>query len=238
MKKFIGLCLLLTLMMGCSEQKKTINIEEEQQKEEDHTQFTENLEIEPELIGFHAYELGELVKNLMPDAQKNQMLEIWQWDDLANDTKIRWITNGYKEEYNSHTLSTISSREGLARVHQLGERVSQLKDRKYEVPWLIRYEGTDARFGVNLITLQPKSDAMISFADPTPSLKQQSIKITAICSQSFLGEMTDVSLLEARNKQPVYLIDRSSGGSGGEIRWLELSLRDLSTEWCPDDHHK
>jgi len=76
---------------------------------------------------------------------------------------------------------------------------------------------------------------MISFNDPIPSLKKQGIKITAICSQSFAGEAIDVSLLEARKKQPVYIIDRSSGGSGGETRWLELSLQNLSTEWCPDD---
>ncbi|RYL27204.1 hypothetical protein [Acinetobacter piscicola] len=235
MKKLIGLCVLLALM-GCNEQKKPVSVEEEQQKEEDSTQFTENLEVDPELFGFHSYELGELVKNLMPHAQKNQILEVWQWDNLANDAKIKWVTEGYKEEYNPHTLSTMSYREGLARVHQLGERVSHLKDRKYEVPWSVRYEGTDARFGVNLITLQPKSDTMVSFNDPIPSLKEQGIKITAICNQSFAGEMVDVSLLEARRKQPVYLIDRSSGGSGGEVRWLELSLKDLSTEWCPDDN--
>ncbi len=234
MKKLIGLCVLLTLM-GCSEQKKPVSVEEEQQQKEDTTQFTENLEVEPELIGFHAYELGELVKNLMPDAQKDQMPEVWQWDDLANDAKIRWITEGHKEEYNSYTLTTISSREGLVRVHQLGERVSQLKDRKYEVPWSIRYESTDAKFGVNSITLQPKINDMVSFNDPTPSLKKQGIKITGICSQISAGEAVDVSLLEARKKQPVYLIDRSSGGSGGETRWLKLSLQNLSTEWCPDD---
>lgn len=234
MKKLIGLCVLLTLM-GCSKQNPPVSVEEEQQKAEDSTQFTERLEVEPELFGFHSYELGELVKNLMPDAQKNQMLEVWQWDDLANDAKIRWVTEGYKEEYNSNTLSTMSSREGLVRVHQLGERVSQLKDRKYEVPWSIRYEGKDAKFGVNLITLQPKTNAMISFNDPIPSLKKQGIKITAICRQSFAGEVIDVSLLEARKKQPVYIIDRSSGGSGGKTRWLEFSLQNLSTEWCPDD---
>lgn len=233
MKKLIGLCVLITLM-GCSEQKKPVSVEEEQQKE-DTTQFTENLEVEPELIGFHSYELGELVKNLMPDAQKEKIPEVWQWDDLANDAKIRWITEGHKEEYNSYTLTTISSREGLVRVHQLGERVSQLKDRKYEVPWSIRYESTDAKFGVSSITLQPKINDMVSFNDPTPSLKKQGIKITAICSQRYAGEAVDVSLLEARKKQPVYLIDRSSGGSGGETRWLELSLQNLSTEWCPDD---
>ncbi len=122
MKKLIGLCVLLTLM-GCSEQKTPVSVEEEQQKAEDSTQFTESLEVEPELFGFHSYELGELVKNLMPDAQKNQMLEVWQWDDLANDAKIRWVTEGYKEEYNSNTLSTMSSREGLVRVHISGDRV-------------------------------------------------------------------------------------------------------------------
>ena len=58
MKKLIGLCVLLTLM-GCSKQKTPVSVEEEQQKAEDSTQFTESLEVEPELFGFHSYEFTE-----------------------------------------------------------------------------------------------------------------------------------------------------------------------------------
>lgn len=241
MKKLFGLCFAVALI-GCSEQKQPVNVEQPQAKvepaqakKEDAIQFTEQLEIAPELKDFQPYELGELVKNLMPDAQQNQPLQVWQWEHLANDAKILWITDGYKQEENAYTSSTVSSREGLARVHQLGARVSELKDRKYELPWLIRFEGADARFGVTLITLRPNTDVMVGFDDPIPSLKKQGIKITTICDQRYAGEEVNVSLLEAPNKQSTYLIDRSSSGSRGESRWLELSLQNLSTEWCPDD---
>lgn len=233
MKKTIGLCVLVVLM-GCSDKKSIEN--EAYEPQEDPTQFKEVLEVHPEMLGFHAYELGELIKNLMLEDKGDESTPVWDWDLLANDQKIRWMTEGLKENYNTYTMTTMTTREGYARIHLLGERVSQLKDRKYEVPWKISYAGAEAKFGVNTITLQPVSDLMLSFNDPEPSLKKQSIKLNVICEQSFAGEHIKVTQLSLRKKQPVYLIDRSSGGSGGESRWLELSLQDLSTEWCADQN--
>lgn len=225
---------MLIALVGCTDKPSVENAEYEQQ--EDPTEFKEDLEVHPEMLGFHAYELGEVIKHLMLEDKGKEDSVVWEWDQLANDKKIRWMTEGLKENYNSYTMTTVTTREGYVRIHLLGERVSQLKERKYEVPWKITYEGADAKFGVNTIALQPASDLMLSFNDPEPSLKKQSLKLEVICEQMFAGEHIKVTQISARKKLPMYLIDRTSGGSGGESRWLELSLQDFSTEWCPDDN--
>lgn len=224
----------LALLMGCSD-KKTMEHSDEIAVEQDETVFAEQLEIQPELQGFHSYELGDLLKNLMLDDLKEKSLSTWNWDQLANDKKIYWVTEGYQEHYDRYNNHSTTKREGVARIHLLGERVSELKERKYEAPWSIRYEGGEAKFGVNTIYIQPEVDAMVTFPDPEPSLKKQNLKLEVICEQAFAGEHTKVTKISSRKKLPMYLIDRTSGGSAGESRWLELSMQDLSTEWCPDD---
>lgn len=231
MKK-CAVVILNCMLLACGVQKtETVNVQEDQVNP---TQFTEQLEVSPEMLGVQAYELGALIKNLMPDMQKEQHDSVWEWDALANDAKILWKTEGYKEFYDPNQQKTLSERYGLVRVHQQGERVSELRDRKYEVPWRLQYTGYHGKFGVHLVSLMPEIDEMVTFPDPDESLKKQSIKITTICMQSAGGGAIRVLALDARKKQTVYLIDHISAGSGGESRWLELSLEDLSTEWCPD----
>lgn len=226
MKKIFGLCLLLTLA-GCNQAPSSE--ESQDYPPQDTTVYKEQLETDPQLQGYLSYELGELIQNLMLDKDG----QYFNWDHLANDSKILWLTNGYQENYDASNASYRSTREGLIRVHLLGERVSELKDRKYEVPWQITYIGTQAKFGVDQIDLQPKGDFM-SFGDPLPSLKKAGVKFTEVCQRQQFGEAIKAYKLTARGKTEVYMMDITSSGSAGSSQWLTLSLNDISADWCKE----
>lgn len=223
MKKVLGLCLFMALV-GCNK-----NIEQTPADEppKDTTVYKEQLEIDPNMQGYLSYELGELVKSLMIDKEK----EFLDWDHRANDHKIYWVTQGFNEQYDEYNNRYYSTREGLVRVHLLGERVSELRDRKYEVPWQIKFEGAEAKFGVEGIMIMP-SGAFQTFNDPLPSFKKADIKYTLVCQKTEAGDHVNQYKISARGKQEMYLLDIESGGSGGSSRWLDLSLEDKSEEWC------
>lgn len=226
MKKILGLCLLLGLT-GCGQSPSSE--ESQDYPPQDTTEYKEQLETDPQLQGYVSYELGDLIHNLMLDKESQYL----NWDHLANDTKILWLTQGYQEKYDSYNNSHQSTREGIIRVHLLGERVSELKDRKYEVPWQILYTGTQAKFGVNQIDLQPKGD-FLSFGDPLPSLKKAGVKFTEICQRQQFGDIVKAYKLTARGKADLYMMDIGSTGSAGSSQWLTLSLNDISADWCKE----
>ena len=224
MKKVIGLCLIFGLV-GCTKNADQTN--ESEYPPEDKTVYKEQLEIDPNMQGYLSYELGDLVKSLMLD--KNQ--EFLDWDHRANDEKVYWVTQGFNETYDSYNNQYRSNRDGLVRVHLLGERVSELRDRKYEVPWKISFVGGAAKFGVNSMMIQPLGDFQ-TFNDPLPSLKKAGVKYDLVCQKTQFGDHINHYKVNARGKQEMYLLDIESGGSGGSSRWLELSFDDKSEEWC------
>lgn len=224
MKKILGLCLLLGLV-GCNKDTDQAHVDD--YPPEDTTDYKEQLEVDPNMQGYLSYEIGDLVKSLMLDKEQ----KIFDWDHRANDDKIYWLTQGYQESYDSYNNQYRSKREGAVRVHILGERVSELKDRKYEVPWLITYEGAAAKFGVESMTIQPSGNFQ-TFNDPLTSFKKAGVKFTELCNKAQAGEMVKQYKVSARGKQEMYLLDIESGGSGGSSRWLELSLQDKSEQWC------
>ncbi len=221
------------LLSACDGAKNPENAHVQQEapsKPVEAVKFHQDLQVSPEMQDYPIYEIGVLIKQLMLD----QGQTFYDWSHLANDQHIKWVTDGYKESFNAYQNKTITQREGLVRVHILGDRVGQLRDRNYETPWKLNYQGESAKFGVKQIDLNPNGD-FLTFPDPIPSLKKQNIMVSSICHQQVPGGGTQVYVLKAKNKQDMYLIDQESGGSGGSNRWLTLQMEDQSTEWCPDD---
>lgn len=229
-----GSIVLLTLALVACQDSSHVNKEQTQQNEKvsiaDDIQFKQDYDVTPEMQSFPIYEIGELIQQLMLDQAQSH----YGWEHLANDAHIQWTTEGYDEQRDATGYQSITQRDGLVRVHILGERVGDLRDRHYETPWKLHYEGGAAKFGVKQIDLEPSGDFK-TFPDPLASLKKQKIKANVICSQKFAGEEIKAYQLQAKNKHDLFLVDRTSTGSGGSTRWLSLYLDDQSTEWCPDD---
>lgn len=232
-EKTVGCCLCFFALTACDHAK---DIEKEQTEKDVKTEvnedvkFKQDYEVAPEMQDYPIYEIGSLIKKLMLD--KNQ--QVYGWDHLANDEHIQWITQGYDEQYNMQTNTATTRREGLVRIHVLGERVAILRDRNYEAPWQLTYQGKQSKLGVTEIDLYPTGDFQ-TFPDPVRSLRKQNIKAEMVCEQKYAGERTAVYWLQAKNKQEIFLVDQTSTGSGGSSRWLTLAMQDKSTEWCPDD---
>ncbi|QIO06885.1 hypothetical protein [Acinetobacter shaoyimingii] len=236
MKKRLSMMLLALGLAACQDSSKIEKTNEiENKKAQSDSQndvvFKQDYAVPQEMQETPIYEMGELIKNLMLDEKQTQ----YSWDQLANDEHIQWQTVGYTEQFNTHTNSTITRREGLVRVHVLGDRVAILRERKYEAPWEINYYGAEAKWGVTSIDLNPTGDFQ-EFPDPIPSLKKQKISVNKMCEQKYLGDQTTVYLLKANNKQDIYFVDQISTGSAGSSRWLSLSMQDKSTEWCPESN--
>lgn len=235
MKRFwVGIFLVLGLV-ACQDSKKIEKTGEIESKEiesnvKNNFVFKQDYAVSPEMQNFPIYEIGELIKNLMLDVNQTY----FEWSHLANDEHIQWQTDGYNEQYNSHTHSTMTRREGLVRIHVLGERVAILRDRNYEAPWEINYYGAQANMGVTSIDITPTGDFQ-TFPDLTPSMKKQNIDVNKICEQAYAGERTTVYVLQAKQKQKLFLIDQTSTGSAGSSQWITLEMQDKSTEWCADD---
>lgn len=223
------LCLIvLSILTACSKPPESVASHQEEQ-------FKVKLDIFPEMQHLGSYELGDLIHLLMPEKDKNI-----GWDHLANE-EIVWQNEAFKAQYNPHTENTESLRIGELRVHMLGERASSLKDRHYELPWTMTYKSISPKFGVETVELFAGTPEDICFGmdtshcdfDILPSLKHAKLQVKKVCQEQLKDNVRFKAYqLSHRNKEKVYLLEVTDGGSGGSYTNVALFYMSNENEFC------
>lgn len=184
-----------------------------------------------ELEGTKSFELGELVLLLMPDSGATFV----GWDHRAN-SPIVWKTSGYETRTRSDGTS-ISTREGIVRVHVQGKKSTILRKRINELGWTVMYfSELPPKFGPEEIEIEPGLSYEggcfgtnydgCDFEEPLNSLSSAGITATKICSAREVGEAASAFLLTHAARRPTVLVWVTSGGSGGSSAWLTLKLNE------------
>lgn len=195
----------------------------------------EKLPVLPNMQGYGTYEFGFLVKKLMP------VNHVW-WDHLANDKNIKWLMSGSQEVIN-YDGSVKSSRQGLVRINVLGSVPTILKNRKYELPWTITYQGGQQKFGVKSVLLEPGDNVNGCFSYPTsncsfehiPSLKKQGISTKKVCLDKTKNSLSyEAYQLSMPGKKTTYLYKVNNVGSAGDSTSFELYYSSSTQAFCSE----
>lgn len=184
----------------------------------------------PLFLKLKPQEFGQIIFRYMPD--KNEQGFYWNYTD--NDQDVIWLDSTY-------TKTTLTdgnyylSRKGITRVNVLEKKI--IDHKQYEIPWMIVFEGTADKFGVNSISFfptMPEIDGDICFREsfnvceflPFKSLTKVGISFKEICEKKFsAGNFEKVYILSHTNKKSVYGIwgtKSISGFSSSSFKLVEL----------------
>lgn len=189
-------------------------------------------------------EIGIVIKSFIPNVnQKNIGFEY-----KSNDKNVVWLTRPYIEtQLADGSYATL--RKGIFRSHVGNVKTTFLSDRKYELSWSVVYRGNLAKFGVNEISFYPNQPDTSQYIidssqclganynncdfNPLPSLKKLGVTSQAICKEDLGGgNIIQVYLLKAPNKQPTYAIYRSDVGSAGKQNQFDLIFNITKNTIC------
>ena len=183
-------------------------------------------------------ELGELVLLLMPGSGEPSV----GWDFRA-DSPIKWQTTAaYKEV----PESGYASRTGWVRVNVQGRKATILREREFELGWMVEYSNQSSgppsshpqflppKFGVKNIEIKPGGWGDLTcfgtgfdgcdFEEPFASLVQAGIHVETICSTRMPDGHTSAFLLTHPGRRPTVMTWTRSGGSGGVSSSITLKL--------------
>lgn len=190
-----------------------------------------------EAAALRPYELGQAILLFMPPEE-----EPVTWAIGVNGS-VAWLTDGYRDEQSSDgTFAYL--REGLLRVHVMGERSQVLKKVMQELAWSVKLSTTgNPKWGPEVISLTPGLPDEICFGslylgcqfDPSESMKRAGITATRICEQSISGSTIIGFQLVHPSKEKTLARWRDDGGSGGITSSFELVLVDKKDRLCNDE---
>jgi hypothetical protein len=150
------------------------------------------------------------------------------WDYLAGDSSILWLTDGIKR------MDTgMSVRHGIAHITVSGKPPQELRRIWQDLPWSITLSAKgNPRFGPDKIEIQPGSykpqDSCFgsrftgcSFA-PEEALKSDLLTARLICKTGQLGDDIRAYSVSSPGKESSLAVYVSSEGSGGKSAWLDI----------------
>lgn len=185
------------------------------------------------------FELGELITTLIPLPS-----EKLTWEFRAN-SDIEWITSGFAEQRRSDGQVT-ATRTGVVAVNVMGRQATVLRKKLEELPWTVSMRTTaPAKFGPTEIHISPGSPTESCFGtlysgcdfEVEASLRKSGIEFREVCGYREAGDSVKAYQLKTAVGGTAYLVESSSGGSGGSSTELTIALAEetvkeaCSPEW-------
>jgi len=179
----------------------------------------------PDINTFKSKEIGDWIRALMPTDARHL-----RWDQLANDS-VHWLDSPTRSEGQWPSVRSKEIRTGLLRTHVLGQQATELRQKKDELWWTLRYETqNDTKFGVDKITLRPGLPWGQCWGEHhdgcdfkiRDSLRRAGIGVETICDNVSLGFHSAVLRLRYPKRASVILKWRYDYGSGGADAGIEI----------------
>lgn len=192
-----------------------------------HAEYTLNdhLKVYPPEIGSKkSFEIAEIIELFMQP--KGNYYFPW---DYMSDSNITWITDGIDSNFNGD-----SYRVGALRINILGDISTILKNKVYELGWLVEYSTKKSpKWGAEMVSLKPggNSGDFICFGsrftqcdfDIKNSLESSNLELERICEASSF-KYSDVYRITKNGKEALIATLNTDGGSGGASSELILEV--------------
>ncbi len=183
-----------------------------------------NLVLADEKVEVKSIELGTLIAMLIP-APESKIT----WEH-GIESGIEWTTSGF-DEVRQANGDRIATRNGHVVVNVLGKTSTVLRKKVELLPWTVSMRTSEpAKFGPNEIHIFPGTPEESCFGtlysgcdfEAEPSVKNADIASREICQFKEFGDSVKAYELRRRDGSIAYLIQSSSGGSGGVSTELTL----------------